>query len=149
RFDFVIPGTAGMRVIAAVLPCPAVSLALIENKRPTLGVIVLAYLGGRYWAVERQGAYSVDQRIGVRSTDDLADAIVSLGDYAVGMLANEKNRTRFLITQQLASRVQRIRMLGSAAIDLAWVADGKLDACVMLSNKPWDTSAGVIIAREA
>jgi myo-inositol-1(or 4)-monophosphatase len=40
-------------------------------------------------------------------------------------------------------------MLGSAAIDLAWVAAGKLDASVMLSNKPWDTAAGVLIAREA
>jgi myo-inositol-1(or 4)-monophosphatase len=40
-------------------------------------------------------------------------------------------------------------MLGSAAIDLAWVADGKLDISMTLSNKPWDTAAGVIIAREA
>jgi myo-inositol-1(or 4)-monophosphatase len=40
-------------------------------------------------------------------------------------------------------------MLGSAAIDLAWVADGKLDASVTLSNHPWDIAAGVIIAREA
>ncbi len=33
--------------------------------------------------------------------------------------------------------------------DLAWVAEGKLDASITLSNKPWDTAAGVIIAREA
>jgi myo-inositol-1(or 4)-monophosphatase len=35
------------------------------------------------------------------------------------------------------------------AIDLAWTAEGRLDACIMLGNKPWDTSAGVLIAREA
>jgi myo-inositol-1(or 4)-monophosphatase len=40
-------------------------------------------------------------------------------------------------------------MFGSAAIDLAWVAAGQLDASVMLSNHPWDTAAGVVIAREA
>lgn len=40
-------------------------------------------------------------------------------------------------------------MYGSAAVDLAWVADGKSDACIMLSNNPWDTAAGVAIAREA
>ena len=40
-------------------------------------------------------------------------------------------------------------MLGSAAIDLAWVAEGRLDASITLSNKPWDTAAGVIIALEA
>ncbi|MFG6200817.1 inositol monophosphatase family protein [Nonomuraea sp. JJY05] len=51
--------------------------------------------------------------------------------------------------QELAARVQRKRMFGSAAIDLAWVADGKIDANIMLSNNPWDTAAGVVIAREA
>jgi hypothetical protein len=39
-------------------------------------------------------------------------------------------------------------MLGASAIDLAWTAEGRLDACIMF-GKPWDTSAGVLIAREA
>lgn len=38
---------------------------------------------------------------------------------------------------------------GSAAVDLAWVAEGRIDANIMLGNKPWDTAAGVLIAREA
>ncbi|MFE4457834.1 inositol monophosphatase family protein [Nocardia tengchongensis] len=42
-----------------------------------------------------------------------------------------------------------MRMLGSAALDLAWVAEGRTDACILLSNKPWDMSAGVVIARES
>jgi len=40
-------------------------------------------------------------------------------------------------------------MLGSAALDLAFVADGRTDACVILANKPWDTAAGILIARES
>jgi myo-inositol-1(or 4)-monophosphatase len=40
-------------------------------------------------------------------------------------------------------------MLGSAAIDLAWVAEGLTGATIILGNKPWDTAAGVIIAKEA
>jgi myo-inositol-1(or 4)-monophosphatase len=63
--------------------------------------------------------------------------------------AAEKNGLRLALNEQLAGRVQRVRMLGSAAIDLAWVAEGKLDASMTMSNKPWDTAAGVIIAREA
>ena len=58
-------------------------------------------------------------------------------------------RWRFALLERLVPRVERIRMLGSAAIDLAWVAAGRLDASVMLANKPWDVAAGVIIAREA
>jgi len=53
------------------------------------------------------------------------------------------------VTVQLAPRVHRIRMLGTAALDLAWVAAGRLDASVILGNTPWDTAAGVLIAREA
>jgi len=67
----------------------------------------------------------------------------------VGEDADRKNEARLAVTSQLAPRVHRIRMLGTAALDLAWVAEGRLDASVTLGNKPWDTSAGVLIAREA
>jgi myo-inositol-1(or 4)-monophosphatase len=40
-------------------------------------------------------------------------------------------------------------MVGAATLDLAFVAEGALDACVMMSNKPWDTAAGTLMAREA
>ena len=40
-------------------------------------------------------------------------------------------------------------MLGSAAVDLTWLAEGKIDASVTLSNRSWDMAAGVIVAREA
>ena len=74
---------------------------------------------------------------------------MSLGDYAVGPHAEHANRIRVPLTHHLAARAQRVRMYGSAAIDLAWVAEGKTDACIMFSNNPWDTAAGVTIAREA
>lgn len=72
-----------------------------------------------------------------------------MGDYAVGNNAEERKRPRLALTHELAARVQRVRMFGSAAVDLAWVADGKTDVLVMLSNDPWGTAAGVLIAREA
>lgn len=40
-------------------------------------------------------------------------------------------------------------MPGVAALDLVWLADGKTDASIALSNKAWDMTAGVVIAREA
>ena len=49
----------------------------------------------------------------------------------------------------LAGRALRVRMLGSAAIDLAWLASGRHHASVTLCNRPWDMAAGVVIAREA
>lgn len=131
------------------MPLTGVSLGLLRHDRPVLGVIDLPFLGTRYQAVEHAGAYAAGRRMTVSRTRHLRDAVVAVGDYAVGAQAEEKNRLRLALSARLAGRVQRVRMLGSAAVDLAWVADGKLDASMTMSNQPWDTAAGVIIAREA
>ncbi|WP_298180501.1 inositol monophosphatase family protein [Saccharomonospora sp.] len=82
-----------------------------------------------------------------REAADIGRAIVSIGDYATGEGAAEKNRRRFAVTQALAENVERVRMFGAASLDLAWVAEGRTDACVILSNKPWDMAAGALLAR--
>jgi myo-inositol-1(or 4)-monophosphatase len=99
--------------------------------------------------MEGSGAWRNGQRIQVSRTSQLADALVTVGDYAVGPDADDKNQERLQLTQLLAGQVLRIRMLGSAALDLAWLAEGKTDASIAFSNRPWDVAAGVIIAREA
>lgn len=131
------------------IPLCGVSLGLVEHDRSIAGVIDLSFLGTRYAAAEGAGATANGRPIGAGPIDALEDAIVSVGDYAVGEGAEAANRVRLPLNYELATRVQRVRMLGSAAIDLVWVAEGKIDACVILTNKPWDTSAGVVIAREA
>ncbi|RKR88821.1 myo-inositol-1(or 4)-monophosphatase [Micromonospora pisi] len=130
-------------------PLCAVSLGLIARQRSVLGVIDLPFLGNRYSAALGQGAFCDGERIHASRTGDLGEALVALGDFAVGEDATGRNAHRLAITAAFAERAQRVRMFGSAAIDLAWLAHGRLDAFVMLSNKPWDTSAGVIIAAEA
>lgn len=49
----------------------------------------------------------------------------------------------------LAAHVERVRMFGSAAHDLVWLAEGRVDGAIVLSNKPLDLAAGILIAREA
>jgi myo-inositol-1(or 4)-monophosphatase len=51
--------------------------------------------------------------------------------------------------RRLAVDALRIRVHGSAALDLAWLAAGRLNATVMLSNLPWDVMAGTLLVREA
>ena len=141
-----IDGTANL---VHGLPLYAVSLALVQDDCPLLGIIDVPMLGQRYSAVKDQGSRLNGEHIHVSGGDRLADAMVTVGDYAVGDNADSKNRLRLDVTAQLARQVLRVRMLGSAAIDLAWLAEGKTDACVILGNQPWDTAAGVIIATEA
>lgn len=131
------------------MPLCAVSLALASHDQPVLGVIDLPFLDVRYSATLGTGAYRNGQRIYASKTSSLGEAIVAVGDYAVGENANTRNQTRLAITHDLAEIALRIRMLGSAAIDLAWLAEGRIDASVTLSNNPWDMAAGVILAREA
>ncbi|MFB7852907.1 inositol monophosphatase family protein [Streptomyces sp. NPDC056053] len=132
------------------LPLCGVSLGLIDGNRSVLGVIDLPFLNNeRFHAAEGHGAYCGGSRLRASTTTDLTQAAVSIGDYAVGTDATERNRPRLALTRILAERVQRVRMFGSAAIDLAWAATGRVDATITLSNHPWDMSAGVVIAREA
>ncbi len=141
-----IDGTANY---AHGLPLCAISLALLHDGRPVLAVIDAPFLGERYHAVEGHGAYAGQRPLKASTTTRLRDAVVAIGDYATGDGADRKNELRLAATIQLTPRVHRIRMLGTAAVDLAWVADGRLDASVTLGNKPWDTAAGVLLAREA
>jgi myo-inositol-1(or 4)-monophosphatase len=122
---------------------------LVEGDVTLLGVIDMPLLGMLYTGAKGFGAECNGQPISGSRCSRLSDAIVAIGDYAVGDNASIKNSTRLALTGLLAASIQRVRMLGTAATDLAWVAHGNLDASVMFSNKPWDTSAGVLIAREA
>ncbi|MFJ8577229.1 inositol monophosphatase family protein [Micromonospora sp. NPDC093277] len=131
------------------LPMCAVSLALVHEAESVLGVIELPFLGSLYKAAKGGGAYANGREIRASRTNHLNEAIVAIGDYAVGPDAEARNRLRLALTAQLAAEVERVRMTGSAALDLAWLAEGKLDAALTLSNHAWDMAAGVAIAREA
>ena len=102
------------------------SLGLVQDERPILGVIDLPFLGSRSFATEGTGAYQDGTRLSVRRRL-LKDAIVAIGDYAVGDGAGEKTKRRLRLTQWLAASALRIRMTGSAALDLAWLAAGRFE----------------------
>ncbi|MFG1816039.1 inositol monophosphatase family protein [Kribbella sp. NPDC049174] len=131
------------------VPLWGISLGLIHEGRAVLGVIDHPALGTRYSAAEGLGATCNGKPIRGSECTDLTDALVAVGDYAVGPDAAAQNAQRLALTQLLYPRVQRLRMIGTAATALTWTAAGHFDATVMFSNKPWDTMAGVAINREA
>ncbi|MFF9212881.1 MULTISPECIES: inositol monophosphatase family protein [unclassified Streptomyces] len=131
------------------IPLCGVSLGLVQGQRSIMGIIDLPFLHHRFHALDGHGAYRGTTRLKASTASSLAASIVALGDYAVGEEAEERNRLRLAVTRLLAKRALRVRMLGSAAVDLSWVASGQVDATIALSNHPWDMAAGVCIAREA
>lgn len=130
-------------------PLCSISLALVREGRPTLAVVDLPLLGERFIAAEGSGAYLNGRRIHVSSVPGLHEATVGMADFAVGSDAERENRVHLELVRSLALQALRVRVHGSEALDLAWLAAGRLDAVVMLSNLPWDVSGGVLLVREA
>lgn len=130
-------------------PLCGVSLALVEDDNPAVGVIDLPRLGDRYWAAPTLGAFRNHKPVTVSSADRVAEAVVSLGDFAVGAGAAGRNRVRLDVVAALADEALRLRMIGSAAADLAWVTDGKLDGTIVIGGHLWDLAGGIALVREA
>lgn len=80
---------------------------------------------------------------------DIHEAIIGLADFKVGRGSARENRVHLAILGAFAHESLRVRMHGSAALDLAWLAAGRVNATVMLSNLPWDVTAGLLLVREA
>jgi myo-inositol-1(or 4)-monophosphatase len=92
------------------------------------------------------GARLNGQPIRVSATQSLNDGLLTTGfpyDIRTGQETNLENYARF------ALRSQGVRRLGSAALDLCYVAAGRIDGYWEMSIYPWDIAAGVLIAREA
>lgn len=147
--SWVLDPIDGTSNFAHGLPLCAVSLALVERGESVIGVIAAPFLGLRYHATKGGGAFVNEHPIQASSNDDPGHAIIAIGDYAVGPGADGKNDYRRSVTRSFVENVERVRMIGSAALDLVLVTEGRFDACVLYWNKPWDTAAGVLIAREA
>ncbi|MCB7136198.1 inositol monophosphatase family protein [Cellulosimicrobium marinum] len=138
----------GTTNFARGLPNYGVSLALVVDGVPTFGTIALPAYAERY--VTRDGVAWVNgERTTVSTTSGLPEAVVSVGDFATGSDSAEKNQRRLGMVERLAQAVGRVRMLGSAATDLAWLAGGRLDAVVIDANRTWDVAAGVAVASAA
>jgi myo-inositol-1(or 4)-monophosphatase len=134
---------------ARELPLCTISLSLVVAGQPVLGIVDAPLLGERFVARQGGGAYLNGRRLAVSEVSGLREAIVGVADFKVGAGSEDENRVHLAVIGRLARESLRVRMLGSAALDLAWLAAGRLNATVMLSNLPWDVTAGLLLVREA
>ena len=130
-------------------PLCAISLALLSDGQPIFGIVDISLLGEPYVAPAGGGAYLNGARLQMPDVHRLEDAVVGITDFAVADDRLVENPIHVALLARLAPRALGVRTHGSAALDLAWVAAGRMNASVMLSNRAWDVSAGVLLAREA
>jgi myo-inositol-1(or 4)-monophosphatase len=127
-------------------PYYAVSLALLVDDRVVLGVIADPVRGETFQAVEGRGAYLNGARIRVSDTDALDKALVGTVTPPPRWSGLDDYLGRF---RRLAFQAAGIRRAGAAALDLAYVAAGRLDAFFVESLKAWDIAAGMLLVSEA
>jgi myo-inositol-1(or 4)-monophosphatase len=127
------------------VPHFCISIAHAEDAQVTAGVVLDPIRDELFWAERGQGAFLGSRRLAVAKVT-LSDAMVHTG-VPPGALGA---RSRFL--EQLSrvmGRVSFMRRMGSAALDLAYVAAGRGHAFFEMSLKPWDIAAGLLLVREA
>jgi myo-inositol-1(or 4)-monophosphatase len=149
RTEWVLDPIDGTVNFARESPLCAISLSLVTAGQPVLGIVDAPFVGERFVAQQGAGAYLNGERIEVARVDGLHESIVGVADFKVGRGSREENRVHLALVALLARHSLRVRMHGSAALDLAWLAAGRLNATVMLSNLPWDVTAGLLLVREA
>ena len=122
----------------------AVSIGLYIGRQRILGVVYAPFLDECFWAVSGQGASLNGRRLAVSGAQNLRNALVGTG------FPYQKTDLLPIMTRisNVLHQCQDIRRNGSAALDLCWVAAGRLDA-YFESVKPWDMAAGALIAEEA
>ena len=128
------------------LPMFAVSIALERQGQLVAGVIYNPAMDELYTAERGGGAFMNDRRLRVSGRSKLADCVIGTGIPHLGL----GHHGNYLVElRNVMAETAGIRRIGSASLDLAYVAAGRLDGFWEEPLKPWDIAAGILMIREA
>lgn len=145
-YQWVIDPLDGTTNFSSGLPYFSVSIGIKHRGETIVGVVFAPYLGELFTAIKGEGALLNGERISCGQKDDLRQAVVATG-FPVDKDRNTDNNTDNVA--RILPLVRGMRRLGSAAIDICYVACGNLDAYWELNLHEWDVCAGLLIASEA
>jgi myo-inositol-1(or 4)-monophosphatase len=129
------------------IPHFAVNIALEREGAGVVAAVTFNPITNEmFWAEKGKGAYVSDRRLRVAARTRLDEAVLGTGIPFLG----HGQHARFLKElHQISQRVAGVRRFGSAALDLAWVAAGRLDGFWERDLQPWDIAAGLLLVTEA
>jgi len=128
------------------VPFYSVSIGLMANNRLLFGLVYDPNRDEMFHASDGGGAWLGDQPLKVSDTRTLEESLLVTG-FPYDIKTNPNNNLNHYSV--LAKLSRGVRRLGSAALDLAYVAAGRLDGYWELTLNPWDWAAGVLLVREA
>lgn len=128
------------------LPIFSISIAAEIERETVVGVIYHPMLDELFFAVKGKGAYLNGEQLKVSATNDLLSSMLVTG-FPYNVNQNPSNCIDLFV--QVIHMGIPVRRLGSAALDLAYVAAGRFDGFWEIDLNPWDVAAGALIVREA
>jgi len=128
------------------IPAYCISIGLLYNDEIILGIVFELNREEFFHAIKDKGAFLNGVSIHTSKADTLADTLI-----ATGFPYYDFERTnRYLkVLEQFMKNTRGVRRLGSAALDLAYVACGRFDAFFEYSLSPWDVAGGALLVKEA
>jgi myo-inositol-1(or 4)-monophosphatase len=124
-----------------------VSIALVDEEGPAVGVVNAPFLGEVFQATRGGGAYRNGSRIETSRVELPRDALVATGfPFKEG---KGDPAIYFELVREVMLQAQDIRRAGSAALDLAYVACGRLEGYFEIGLSPWDIAAGILFVTES
>ena len=128
------------------IPIFAVSIGLERQGQIVAGVVYNPAMDELYTAERGGGAFLNDRRLRVGARRKLSDSVIGTGIPHLG----RGHHGNFLIEMRhVMAEVAGVRRMGAAALDLAYVAAGRLDGFWETGLSPWDMAAGILMIREA
>ncbi len=127
-------------------PVFGTSVGLCWRGLPLLGALVVPVLEESYWAAPGLGAWCNGRRLQVTACERLADALLATGFSYDRVTRRDNNYAEFA---WFTHRSHGVRRAGAAAVDLAFVATGRVDGYWERGLSPWDIAAGAVLVEQA
>jgi myo-inositol-1(or 4)-monophosphatase len=144
-YEWILDPIDGTVNLAYRIPHFCVSIACRHNDEILIGIVFDPIRNEMFSAIKGQGAFLNKFPIHVSKRNRLEETILALG-FSKGMDSIEKCLELY---QFYGPRARKLRAMGSAALDMAYIAAGRLDGYIEQGIKIWDIAAGLIILEEA
>jgi myo-inositol-1(or 4)-monophosphatase len=146
RYRWVIDPLDGTTNFIHGLPPYSISVGLMDGEEVILGVIHEIYSGECFYAWKGSKAFLNDKEIQVTKVGDIKDSLIATGFpyYDFGLVKPYMESLEYFFMHS-----HGVRRIGSAAVDLAYVACGRFEAFYEYGLNPWDVAAGSIIIKQA
>lgn len=146
KFLWIIDPLDGTTNYLHGVPCYSVSIALMENDFPVLGVVHEINLNETFYAWKESGAYLNGKEISVSNVAHLKNALIATGF----PYTNYSRLKEYMqVFDYCMKHTHGLRRPGSAAVDLVYTAAGRYDAFFEYGLNAWDVAAGAFIVQQA